>query len=80
VLQVGRYLVRFLISLDLLNCPNPSAHTMALRLTQPLTEMRNLPGGKRPQAIKGDLTAMYEESLESVGTSTSLNPVGFHGR
>jgi hypothetical protein len=30
------------------NWPNPSIHTMTLRLTQPLTEIntRNLPGGK----------------------------------
>jgi hypothetical protein len=32
---------------DISNLPNPSSHTMALGLTQPLTEMstRNLPGG-----------------------------------
>jgi hypothetical protein len=33
---------------DYFNVPNPSSHTMALGLTQPVTEMstRNLPGGK----------------------------------
>jgi hypothetical protein len=35
-----------------LNLPNPSSHTMALELTQPLTEMstRNLQAGKGPPA------------------------------
>jgi hypothetical protein len=41
----------------------PSSHTMALGLTQPLTEMstRNLPGGKRRPALGADnLTAICE--------------------
>jgi hypothetical protein len=43
--------------------PNPSSRTMALRSTQPLTEMstRNLPGGKgRPVRGDDNLTAIYE--------------------
>jgi hypothetical protein len=45
------------------NLPNPSSRTMALRSTQPLTEMstRNLPGGKERPARKADnLTAICE--------------------
>jgi hypothetical protein len=44
-----------------LNSPNPSSHTMALRSTQPLTEMstRNLPGGKgRPVRGADNLTTI----------------------
>jgi hypothetical protein len=47
---------------------------MALRSTQPLTEMstRNLPGGKGRPARKGDnLTVVCEQTLENVGASTS---------
>jgi hypothetical protein len=41
------------------NTPNPSSHTMALGVTQPLTEIstRNLPEGKERSA---DLTAIGE--------------------
>jgi hypothetical protein len=44
------------------NLPNPSGRTMALGLTQPLTEMsiRNLPGGKWQPARKVNITAIYE--------------------
>jgi hypothetical protein len=47
----------------LFNLPNPSSRTMALRSTQPLTEMstRKLPGGKGGPARKADnLTAVCE--------------------
>jgi hypothetical protein len=43
--------------------PNLSSNTMALGLTQPLTEMstRNIPGGKGRPARKADnLTAIFE--------------------
>jgi hypothetical protein len=45
-----------------LNWPNLSSSTMALRPTQPLTQMstRNLPGGKGRPARKADLTAICE--------------------
>jgi hypothetical protein len=45
------------------NFLNPSSRTMALRLTQPLTEMstKNLPVGERRPALKADkLTAICE--------------------
>jgi hypothetical protein len=51
--EVFRYLI----------CPNPSSRTMALRPTQPLTEMstRNLPAGKQLPTLKADnLAAVYE--------------------
>jgi hypothetical protein len=46
--------------------PNPTSHTMALGLTQPLTDMsnRNLPGGKGWLVGKADnLTAIYEQTV-----------------
>jgi hypothetical protein len=48
------------------NLPNPSSRTMALGLTQPLTEMnmRNLPGGKgRPTRKADNLTAVCESMI-----------------
>jgi hypothetical protein len=48
---------------DFFNLPNPSSRTMALGLTQPLTEMstRNIPGGKgRPVRKADNLTAICE--------------------
>jgi hypothetical protein len=50
-------------SLDFFNLPNPSSRTVALGLTQPLTEMitRNLPWGKALPECKADnLAAIYE--------------------
>jgi hypothetical protein len=48
MLQAGRSPVRVLDEVNFFNLPNPSSRIMALRSTQPLTEMstRNLPGGK----------------------------------
>jgi hypothetical protein len=48
VLQAGKSRVRFPMSLDLFNLPNPSIFAMALDSTQPLIKMstKNLPGGK----------------------------------
>jgi hypothetical protein len=51
---------------DFFNLPNPSSCTMALRSTQPLTEMstRNLPGSKgRPARNADNLTAICEPIL-----------------
>jgi hypothetical protein len=48
---------------DFFNLPIPLSRTMALGLTQPLTEMstRNLPGGKeRPAHKANNLTAICE--------------------
>jgi hypothetical protein len=49
MLQAGRSPVRVPDEVDFLNLPNPFSCTMALGLTQPLTDMstRNLPGGKK---------------------------------
>jgi hypothetical protein len=48
------------------NGPNPSSRTLALRSTQPLTEMStgNLPGGKgRPACEADNLTAICEPTV-----------------
>jgi hypothetical protein len=48
------------------NLPNPSSRTMALGLTQPLTEMgtTNLLGGKGQLACRADnLTAICEQTV-----------------
>jgi hypothetical protein len=48
------------------NRPNPSSRTMALRSTQPLTEMNtgNLPGGEGRPARKADnLSAICEPNV-----------------
>jgi hypothetical protein len=50
----------------MLNFPNPSSRTMALGLTQHLTEMstRNLPGAKKRPAPRADnLAAIYEPNV-----------------
>jgi hypothetical protein len=63
MLQAGRSRVRFLMSLDTFNLSNPSSRTMALGMTQPLTEMstRNLPGHKGQPGHKADnLTIICE--------------------
>jgi hypothetical protein len=54
--QVGRSRVRFpMRSFDFFNWTIPSSRTVALGLTQPLTEIStsNLPGGKRAAGTKG---------------------------
>jgi hypothetical protein len=48
---------------------NPSSRTMALGLTQPLTEMstRNIPAGKQRPAHKADnLTAICEQIVQKM--------------
>jgi hypothetical protein len=64
MLQAGRSRVRYLMrSLDFSNLRNPSSRTMALRSTQPLTEMctRNFSRDKGWPAHKAaNLTAIYE--------------------
>jgi hypothetical protein len=63
------------------NLPNPSSHAMALRSTQPLTEMstRNLPGGEGRPARKADnhcyLWAVVWTKCESLDVS---QPYGLH--
>jgi hypothetical protein len=80
MLQVGRSWVRVhmrsLIFFFLFSLPNPSSHTMALRFTQPLTEMstRNLPGeGWQPNLH------LWADCLDNVESSTSHNLIGLHG-
>jgi hypothetical protein len=82
MLQAGRSSVRVPVEADFFNLPNPSSRTMALGLTQPLTEMntRNLPGGKKRPAPRADnLATIYSRMSENVGASTSRNPKGLHG-
>jgi hypothetical protein len=65
MLQAGRSPVRIPDEVDFLNLPNPSSRTMALGLTQPLTEMstRNLPGGKKWPARRADNLAAICEPI-----------------
>jgi hypothetical protein len=67
MLQAGRSRVRFPVrSLNFIHLPIPSSRTMALGLTQPLTEMstRNIRGSKGRPARKADnLTAISEPTV-----------------
>jgi hypothetical protein len=56
MLQAGRSLVRVPEQVDFFNLPNPSSRNMVLGTAQPLTDMstRNLPGGKKRPAPRGD--------------------------
>jgi hypothetical protein len=68
MLQAGRSPVRIPDEEDFffINLPNPSSRTMALRSTQPLTEMstRNLPAGKKRPARRSDnLAAICEPNV-----------------
>jgi hypothetical protein len=63
MLQAGRSRVRISMWWIFFNLPNSSGRTMALGLTQPLTEMntQNILGGKGGPAHKADnLSAIYE--------------------
>jgi hypothetical protein len=67
MLQAGWSRVRFLMkSVGIFNWLNPSGHTIALGLDQPLTKIctRNLSGGKERPARKADnLTAICEPDI-----------------
>jgi hypothetical protein len=67
MLQAGRSRIQFpMRSLDFLNWPNIFSLTMALKSTQPLTEMstRNLPGVKgRPARKAENLIAICESTV-----------------
>jgi hypothetical protein len=66
MLQSGKSRVQVLDEADFFNLPNPSSCTMALGLTQPLTEMstRNLPGDKKRLACRADnLTVICEPNV-----------------
>jgi hypothetical protein len=63
MLQAGRLRVWVPMRWIFFNWPNPSSRSIALGLTQPLTEMStsNLPGGKGRLGHKADnLTAICE--------------------
>jgi hypothetical protein len=61
MLQAGRSAFRVPDEVDFFNLPNPSSRIMALRSTQPLTEMNttNLPGGKKRPARRTDNFAAF---------------------
>jgi hypothetical protein len=65
MLQAGRSPVQVPDEVDFFNLPNPSSHTMALGLTQPLTEIstRNIPGGKKRPARRADNLAAIREPI-----------------
>jgi hypothetical protein len=66
MLQAGRPPVRVPDEVDFFSLPNPSSRTMALRSTQPVTEMstRNLPKGKKRPALRADnLAAICEPNV-----------------
>jgi hypothetical protein len=63
MLQTGRSPFRIPKEVDFFNLPNSSSRTMALRSTEPLTEMtaRNFPGDiKQPARRADNLAAIYE--------------------
>jgi hypothetical protein len=62
MLQAGRSPFRAPYEVDIFNLLYPSSRTLALGLTQPLTEMstRNIPGGKKRPARRADLTDICE--------------------
>jgi hypothetical protein len=81
VLQTGRSRIRFLLwTLGIFNLHNPTNRTMALSLTQPLTEIstRNLLGGGGERYRRGSWHPrrhLWADCLENVGFSTSHNPI-----
>jgi hypothetical protein len=71
MLRAGRSPVQVPDEVDFFNWPNTSSRTMALRSTQPLTEMstRNLPGGKKRPARRADnLAAICEPNVWKCGS------------
>jgi hypothetical protein len=81
MLKAGRSPVRVLDDIDFFDLPNPSSRTMALRSTQPLTEMStsNFPGRKNDWRVGlTTLPSSMSRMSENVGASTSRNPRGLH--
>jgi hypothetical protein len=83
MLHAGRSRVRIPMRwIFFFNLPNPSSRSMALRSTQPLTEMstRNLHEGKGLPARKADNLTYSVSRLtrQNVGVSTSHNHMGLH--
>jgi hypothetical protein len=62
-MQARRLLVQVPDEVDFFNLRNLSSRTVALGSTQPLTKMstRNLPGGKRWQALRADNLATIHD-------------------
>jgi hypothetical protein len=82
MLQGGRSPVRVPDEVDFFNLPNPSSRTVALGLTQPLTERstRKFRGGKRRRHVGlTSLPPSVSRMSENVGASTSHSPKGLHG-
>jgi len=68
-----------MVSLDFFHCHNPSSCTMALGLTQPLTEMstRNVSWGvKRPVRRADNLTTFMCGIVLKSGSLDLLEPLG----
>jgi hypothetical protein len=79
MLQAGRSRVWFpMRSLDFSNWPKPSSRTMALGLTQPLTEMstRNLPGSEGSAGRPDNLTPSVSLVSRRCGSLDVLKPYG----
>jgi hypothetical protein len=77
VLQVGRPRIKFPMKFR-----NPSSLTVALGVTQPLTEMstKNLPGIKGGRRVSRQPHRLLLAScLDIVGASTSHDHVDLHG-
>jgi hypothetical protein len=75
---IGRSQLEFPITLLEFQFIYPSSHNMALRSTQPLTEMStgNLQGDKGRPTLKADNHT--DICLQNVGTSTSNDAIGPH--
>jgi hypothetical protein len=76
MLQAGRSPGRVPVEVDLFSLPNSASRTMALGLTEPLTEMstRNLPGGKKRPAHRADnLAAICELNVWKCGSLHGLH-------
>jgi hypothetical protein len=70
-------------AVDFFNVPNPPSRIMALRSTQPLTEMSTriflgVKGGRRI-GLATLRPSVSRLSGQNVGPSTSHNPMDFHG-
>jgi hypothetical protein len=65
MLQTGRSPIRVPDDVDFFNIPNPSSHTLAQGLTEPITKMntRKFPGGKKRPARRADNLAIYEPDV-----------------
>jgi hypothetical protein len=77
MLQAGRSLVRGPDDVGFFDLPNPSNHTMAMGLNQPLTEMstRNLPGCKKwPEHGADNLATICELNVRKCGSLKLLQP------